>query len=88
MIYFILLHVLELIGILFYMLIRKNQKLEKAVKEQQQYVDSLSIVIEQSNDRLKELDDKGMFASDDEIGFFFENIKEIQSILNDFTIKG
>lgn len=88
MIYFILLHVLELIGILFYMLIKKNQKLEKAVKEQQQYVDSLSIVIEQSNDRLKELDDKGMFASDDEIGFFFENIKEIQSILNDFTIKG
>ena len=88
MIYFILLHVLELIGILFYMLIRKNQKLEKAVKEQQHYVDSLSIVIEQSNDRLKELDDKGMFASDDEIGFFFENIKEIQSILNDFTIKG
>ena len=88
MIYFILLHVLELIGILFYMLIRKNQKLEKAVKEQQQYVDSLSIVIEQSNNRLKELDDKGMFASDDEIGFFFENIKEIQSILNDFTIKG
>jgi hypothetical protein len=88
MIYFILLHVLELIGILFYMLIRKNQKLEKAVKEQQQYVDSLSIVIEQSNDRLKELDDKGMFASDDEIGFFFENIKEIQSILNDFTTKG
>lgn len=88
MIYFILLHVLELIGILFYMLIRKNQKLEKVVKEQQQYVDSLSIVIEQSNDRLKELDDKGMFASDDEIGFFFENIKEIQSILNDFTIKG
>ena len=70
------------------MLIRKNQKLEKAVKEQQQYVDSLSIVIEQSNDRLKELDDKGMFASDDEIGFFFENIKEIQSILNDFTTKG
>ena len=88
MIYFILLHVLELIGILFYMLIKKNQKLEKAVKEQQQYVDSLSIVIEQSNDRLKELDDKGMFASDDEIGFFFENIKEIQSILNDFTTKG
>ena len=88
MIYFILLHVLELIGILFYMLIKKNQKLEKAVKEQQQYVDSLSIVIEQSNNRLKELDDKGMFASDDEIGFFFENIKEIQSILNDFTTKG
>jgi len=87
MIYFIILHIFEFIGILFYLLIRKNQKLEKAVTEQQQYVDSLGIVIEQSKDRLKELDNRGIFESDDEIGFFFENIKEIQSILNDFTTK-
>ena len=87
MIYFIILHIFEFVGVLFYLLISKNQKLEKAVKEQQQYVDSLGIVIEQSKDRLKELDDKGIFESDDEIGFFFENIKEIQSILNDFTTK-
>jgi hypothetical protein len=87
MIYFIILHIFEFIGVLFYLLISKNQKLEKTVREQQQYVDSLSIVIEQSKDRLKELDDKGIFGSDDEIGFFFENIKEIQSILNDFTTK-
>jgi len=87
MIYFILIHVFEIIGILFYMLVRKNKQLEKFVMEQQQYVDSISIVIEQSNTKLKELDDRGIFEADDEIGFFFDNIKEIQSILNDFTTK-
>lgn len=87
MIYFILIHILEIVGLLFYMLIRKNKKLEEMIVEQQQYMDSINIIIGQSNDRLKELDDKGMFESDDEIGFFFDNIKEIQSVLNDFTTK-
>jgi hypothetical protein len=87
MIYFILLHVLEIVGLLFYMLIRKNRKLEEIITEQQQYLDSINIVIKQSEDKLKELDDRGIFEADDEVGFFFTNIKEIQSILNDFTIK-
>jgi len=87
MIYFILLHVLEIVGLLFYMLIRKNRKLEEIITEQQQYLDSINIVIKQSEEKLKELDDRGIFEADDEVGFFFTNIKEIQSILNDFTIK-
>ena len=87
MIYFILLHVLEIVGLLFYMLIRKNKKLEEIITEQQQYLDSINIVIKQSEEKLKELDDRGIFEADDEVGFFFTNIKEIQSILNDFTIK-
>jgi hypothetical protein len=69
------------------MLIRKNRKLEEIITEQQQYLDSINIVIKQSEDKLKELDDRGIFEADDEVGFFFTNIKEIQSILNDFTIK-
>jgi hypothetical protein len=69
------------------MLIRKNRKLEEIITEQQQYLDSINIVIKQSEEKLKELDDRGIFEADDEVGFFFTNIKEIQSILNDFTIK-
>lgn len=85
MIYFILIHVFEIIGVLFYLLIRKNQKLEKVVVEQQQYIDAISIVVGQSRERLNELDSQGMFEADDEIGFFFNNVKEIQSILDDFN---
>jgi hypothetical protein len=85
MITFILIHIAEIIAILAYILIKKVRNLESVVLEQQQYIDTVSIIIGQANDRLKELDATGMFESDDEIGFFFENIKEIQSVLNDFN---
>jgi len=87
MITFILIHIAEIIAILAYILIKKVRNLESVVLEQQQYIDTVSIIIGQANDRLKELDATGMFESDDEIGFFFENIKEIQSVLNDFNNK-
>ena len=87
MITFILIHVAEIIAILAYILIRKVKNLEAVVVEQQQYIDTIGIVIDQADERMKELDTNGMFSSDDEIGFFFENIKEIQSVLNDFKVK-
>ncbi len=34
-----------------------------------------------------EVDTKGSFKSDDEVGFFFEQIKTIQAALNAFVIK-
>ena len=87
MITFILIHIAEIVAILAYLLIRKVRNLEKVVIEQQQYMDTISIVIDQADERIKELDASGMFQSDDEIGFFFENIKEIQTVLNDFSNK-
>ena len=36
---------------------------------------------------LKKIDIKGSFEGDDEIGYFFKTIKQIQEILNDFNIK-
>ena len=87
MITFILIHVAEIIAILAYILIKKVRNLEAVVVEQQQYIDTIAIVIDQADERMKELDASGMFSSDDEIGFFFENIKEIQSVLNDVKVK-
>ena len=37
--------------------------------------------------RLKQLDHKGSFHADDEIGFFFKAVEEIQEALNEFTLK-
>jgi len=51
------------------------------------YLDNISRIIEFSDEKLKKLDSKGIFSSDDEIGFIFIQIKEIQKILNDFIIK-
>jgi hypothetical protein len=79
-------HFIEVIFVLGFLLIKKNKKLEQVVLEQQQYIDVFSSIIENSNNRLKEIDTKGTFESDDEIGWFFEQIKEIQNILNDFKV--
>jgi len=83
----ILVHVIEVIGIAGYLIIRKNTKLEKALIEQQQYIDAISIVIEDSANTIQELDNRGAFEADDEVGTFFRNLKEIQNVLNQFNIR-
>jgi hypothetical protein len=51
------------------------------------YLNKISETIESSDKKLKEVDIKGSFKSDDEIGFFFQQIQSIQTILNSFIIK-
>ena len=68
-------------------LIRKNERAEDIVVGYLIYLDKISKVIEASDEKLKKIDYKGSFRSDDEVGFFFEQIKKIQDILNDFKLK-
>jgi hypothetical protein len=83
----ILVHVIEVIGIAGYLIIRKNSKLEKILVDQQQYIDAISIIIEDSANTIKELDSRGAFEADDEVGTFFRNLKEIQNVLNQFNTR-
>jgi hypothetical protein len=80
-------HVAELFVIGIFLLIRRNNVLEKAVTQQQQYLDAISIVIQNSQQKLEELDVMGAFRSDDEVGTFFKNLKEIQDVLNEFNTR-
>ena len=61
-------------------LLIKNEKLEDFIAKQ-------SDAINASNQRLKQIDDKGIFYADDQIGFFFKEVKKIQEALNEFTLK-
>ena len=81
----ILIHVIEIAVIGVVLLIRRNNALEKAVTQQREYIDAISIVINNSNEKLKELDTLGAFEADDEVGTFFRNLREIQTIINDFN---
>lgn len=83
----ILVHIIEVIGIAGYLIVRKNNKLEKALVEQQQYIDAISIVIEDSANTIQELDSRGAFEADDEVGTFFRNLKQIQDVLNQFNTR-
>ena len=69
-----------------YNLLRKNEKQEDVLAAYLLYMDNLSKIIEHSSDRLKKIDSKGTFESDDEIGWFFEQIKVIQERLNNFKL--
>ena len=68
-------------------LLRKNERQEDILLSYLEYLDKISRIIELSDIKLKQLDEKGFFKSDDEIGFFFENVKTIQDLLNDFKVK-
>ena len=61
-------------------LILKNERLEDFISKQ-------SDAITEIDKKLKEIDDKGMFYADDQIGWFFKEVQKIQEALNEFTLK-
>jgi HAMP domain-containing protein len=63
-------------------LFRKNEKLEEIVISQQKHIDEIYSQITDSAAKLKIIDERGTFESDDEVGWFFESIKDIQNKLN------
>lgn len=69
-----------------YNLLKKNEKCEDVIKSYENYMMNLSNTIEFSNKKLKEVDAKGTFDSDDEIGFFFQTLKFLQEQLNNFKV--
>ena len=89
--YIVTICVLSVLVIIFgfttFNLLRKNEKAEDIVVGYLDYLDKISRVIEISDEKVKKIDIKGSFKSDDEIGFFFEQIKNIQEVLNDFKLK-
>ena len=74
------------LGFTTFNLLRKNEKQEDILAEYITYLDQLSRIIEISDEKLKKIDERGIFKSDDEIGFMYEQIKELQRILSNFRI--
>ena len=61
-------------------LIKKNEQLEDFIAKQSEAINAC-------DQRLKQIDDKGIFYADDQIGFFFKEVQKIQDALNEFTLK-
>ena len=61
-------------------LIQKNEILEDFIAKQSEAIDSC-------DRRLKTIDDKGFFVADDEVGWFFTEVKKIQEALNEFRLR-
>jgi len=68
-------------------LIKQAEKLEDIQTEYENFITKQSEAIQACDQKLKKIDDRGIFRSDDEIGWMFEEIKKIQEALNEFTLK-
>ena len=76
----ILIILLAIAGFALRNMIRKNEELEDFIVKQSEAIDMC-------DQRLKQIDDKGFFASDDEIGWFFTEVRKIQEAINEFRLR-
>tara|TARA_A100001015_G_C14664169_1_gene584244 strand:- start:6 stop:290 length:285 start_codon:yes stop_codon:yes gene_type:complete len=77
------------IGVISYIiwnLLRKNEKLEDEILKRDNYIENITTIMSESDRKIKEIDSKQTFQSDDEIGWFFSGIKEIQELINEYNI--
>ena len=67
-------------------LLRKIEKHEDIILQYDEYIKEFNKQIDIADERLKKVDEKGLFKSDDEIGWFFNQIKVIQDGISRFII--
>ena len=76
----------SILGYTTFNLLTKNEKAEDIIVSQQEFIDKVEEHITFSEKRLKQIDEKGTFRSDDEIGWFFKEVQKIQNKLSQFKI--
>jgi uncharacterized membrane protein YukC len=76
--------IVAVIGYIIWNLLTKVEKLEKTIEAQENYILNFYDLVKTSEDKIKEIDSKQLFQSDDEVGFFFTNLKTIQEALSDY----
>jgi len=67
-------------------LLLKNEKYEDIVRDQTQYLQNISNAVGEGQKHLQNLDERGVFQSDDEVGYFFEQMKYVQDELNRYML--
>lgn len=88
----LLLFILIQLGVVFliilFFLIRalylKNKKLESILQTQDKYLREMYDTIKYTEQKIKIIDSKGIFQGDDEVGFFFKAIQDIQNNLSEY----
>jgi hypothetical protein len=63
--------------VLLFNLFKKYEKLEEMVENQSSFISSLKSELELVNLKMEEIDSKGTFKSDDEIGWFYTQLKSL-----------
>jgi type II secretory pathway pseudopilin PulG len=67
-------------------LLVKVEKYEDITVDQTKYLQNISDLIKDSQKHLQSLDERGVFQSDDEVGYFFEQMKSVQKELDRYML--
>jgi hypothetical protein len=89
MIYIVIL-LLLLVGALGYTtfnLLKKNEQAEDTILYYEGYMKELDEQVRFIDKRIKEIDARGTFQSDDEVGFFFERLKLLNDLLASYKLQ-
>ena len=76
----LLIALLIVVGFALLNVVKKNEMLEDFISKQSEAIDNC-------DKRLKTIDDRGSFIADDEIGWFFTEVRKIQEALNEFRLR-
>ena len=61
-------------------MLQKNEFMEDFIVRQDEAINSIS-------ERLKQIDDQGIFESDDQIGWFWKEMMRIKEALDEFKLR-
>ena len=63
-------------------LTKKVESLEDRTAFYEEYINAFGERVDSVQDKLKQIDNRGTFESDDEVGFFFTYVKELNNDIN------
>jgi hypothetical protein len=67
---------------LIWNLLRKVEKYEEDIILKNEFITKFRSMVSDATTKLNEIDNKGSFESDDEVGFFFKSIMNLSMTLN------
>lgn len=82
----ILVAIVTILSYLVRNLLVKLEKYEDITEDQAGYLQNISTVVGEAQKHLQNLDEKGVFQSDDEVGYFFEQMKLVQKELDRYIL--
>jgi hypothetical protein len=75
-------HLVELLAIGIFLIVRKNIRLEQILIQQQEQITALDFLFSKLTTSLSAIDEKVWVEGDEELGEVFNDIKEIKDTLN------
>ena len=75
------------LGYTTFNLLKKNERAEDMISYYEGYMKEIDEQIKFIDKRTKEIDTKGTFESDDEVGFFFQRLKLLVELLATYKLQ-